>query len=289
VCLQAPFIIPLGCAPSYRMLEPLIVVELATLGLFTGFLAGVLGIGGGMLTVPFVTYILTERGVNADLAVKMAIATSMAAIIFISLSNVRAQHKRGAIRWDVFKNISPGIVIGSLITSVGLFTLIKGQWLAVFFGLCISYSATKMLIAKKPVATKMMPSRTRQSGIGILIGMLSGLVGAGGAFISVPYMTARNIAIHNAIATSAALGMPLAFINTAGFIYTGWNIAHLPTGSLGFVYLPALVVLATASSIMAPIGVRISHRLPMVLLKRFFACMLYVLAAYMMWKGLTNS
>ena len=193
------------------MLEPILIAELAALGIFTGFLAGVLGIGGGMITVPFVTYILTQRGVSADLAVKMAIATSMASIMFISLSNVRAQHKRGAIRWELFKNITPGIMLGSLITSIGLFNFVKGQWLAVFFGLFISFSATQMLRAKKPAATKIMPSPVKQSAVGVLIGVLSGLVGAGGAFISVPYMTARNIPIHNAIATSAALGMPLAF------------------------------------------------------------------------------
>ncbi len=270
------------------MLEPLLIAELAALGLFTGFLAGILGIGGGMVTVPFVTYILTQRGVSADLAVKMAIATSMAAIIFISLSNVRAQHKRGAIRWDLFKNIAPGIVLGSLITSIGLFNFVKGQWLAVFFGLFISFSATKMLHAKKPLATKTMPSSLWQSFVGVLTGVLSGLVGAGGAFISVPYMTARNVPIHNAIATSAAIGMPLALFNTLGFIYTGWGIPELPQGALGFVFLPALVVLATASSITAPLGVRVSHRLPMVTLKRGFACILYALAAYMMWKGLAS-
>jgi uncharacterized protein len=270
------------------MLEPLLIAELAALGLFTGFLAGVLGIGGGMVTVPFVTYILTQRGVGADLAVKMAIATSMAAIIFISLSNVRAQQKRGAIRWDLFKNIAPGIVLGSLITSIGLFNFVKGQWLAVFFGLFISFSATQMLRAKKPLATKTMPNSIKQGFVGVLTGVLSGLVGAGGAFISVPYMTARNVPIHNAIATSAAIGMPLALFNTLGFIYTGWGIAELPQGALGFVFLPALVVLATASSITAPLGVRVSHRLPMVTLKRGFACMLYALAAYMMWKGLSS-
>lgn len=270
------------------MLEPLLIAELALLGLFTGFLAGVLGIGGGMMTVPFVTYILAERGVNADLAVKMAIATSMAAIIFISLSNVRAQHKRGAIRWDVFNNISPGIVLGSFITSIGLFNFVKGQALAVFFGLFISYSATQMLRAKKPVATKTMPSPSKQGMVGVAIGMLSGLVGAGGAFISVPFMTARNIPIHNAIATSAALGMPLALFNTMGFIYTGWGVNGLPPGALGFVFLPALVVLATASAITAPLGVKVSHRLPMPILKRGFACILFALAAYMMWKGLTS-
>jgi uncharacterized protein len=270
------------------MLEPLLIAELAALGLFTGFLAGVLGIGGGMMTVPFVTYILTQRGVSADLAVKMAIATAMASILFISISNVRAQHKRGAIRWDVFKNITPGIVVGSLITSIGLFSLLKGQWLAILFGLFISYSAINMLIAKKPVASKTMPSLAKQGLVGVVIGMLSGLVGAGGAFISVPFMTARNIPIHNAIATSAAFGMPLALINSCGYIYTGWGIEALPKGSFGFVYLPALVVLATASSIMAPIGVKVSHRLPMKLLKQSFACMLFAQAIYMLWKGLTS-
>jgi uncharacterized protein len=271
------------------MLEPLLIAELAALGLCTGFLAGVLGIGGGMVTVPFVTYILTQRGVSADLAVKMAIATSMASIIFISLSNIRAQQKRGAIRWDLFKNIAPGIVLGSLITSIGLFNFVKGQWLAIFFGLFISFSATQMLRAKKPLATKAMPNSLWQGFVGVLTGMLSGLVGAGGAFISVPYMTARNVPIHNAIATSAAIGMPLALFNTLGFIFTGWRLAELPQGALGFVFLPALVVLASASAITAPLGVKVSHRLPMITLKRGFACMLFALAAYMMWQGLTAS
>ncbi len=270
------------------MLEPLLIVELALLGLATGFLAGVLGVGGGMITVPFVTYILSHRGVSADLSVKMAIATSMAAIVFISLSNIRAQQKRGAIRWDLFKNIAPGIVMGSLLTSVGLFNVLKGQSLAVFFGLFISYAATQMLRAKPPLASKAMPAPFWQGLVGVLTGALSGLVGAGGAFISVPFMTARNIPIHNAIATSAALGMPIAFFNSLGFIYTGWGTPELPNGALGFVFLPALVVLATASSITAPLGVKVSHKLPMLTLKRGFACILYTLAAYMMWKGLTT-
>ncbi len=270
------------------MLEPLLIAELALLGLFAGFLAGVLGIGGGMLTVPFITYVLTSRSVEAGLAVKMAIATSTATIVFISLANVRAQHKRGAIRWDIVKNLAPGLVVGGLITSVGLFNLIKGQALAIFFGIFISYSATKMLLAKKPVATKTMPSPAVQGLVGAAIGLLAGLVGAGGAFMSVPFMTLRNIPIHNAIATSAAIGMPIAIVNVAGFIYTGWGLPNLPAGSLGLVFTPALLVLATSSAIMAPVGVRLSHRLPMLPLKRLFACILYALAAYMLWKGLSS-
>ncbi len=270
------------------MLEPLLITELAALGLFTGFLAGVLGIGGGMMTVPFITYILTQRGVSADLAVKMAIATAMSAVVFISISNVRAQQKRGAIRWDIFKTITPGIVLGSLITSALLFNILKGQALAVFFGLFICYSATNMLAAKKPLATKTMPNPAKQGLMGVFIGLVSGMLGAGGAFISVPYMMARNVPLHNAIATSAAFGMPLAIMSTCGFIYTGWGQTGLPAHSFGFVYLPALVILATASSVMAPVGVRFAHHLNVVLLKRFFAFALYLQAAYMLWKGLTG-
>ncbi|MEN9587758.1 MAG: hypothetical protein RIT15_1333 [Pseudomonadota bacterium] len=270
------------------MLEPLLIAELAALGLFTGFLAGVLGIGGGMMTVPFVTYILSHRGINADLSVKMSIATAMATVVFVSISNVRAQHKRGAIRWDIFKTFTPGIVLGSLITSALLFNIIKGQALAVFFGLFICYAATNMLLAKKPVATKTLPSPIRQGLMGTFIGLLSGMVGAGGAFITVPYLSARNIPLHNAIATSAAFGMPLAIINTCGFIYTGWGLSGLPEHSLGFVFLPALLILAIASSIMAPVGVRFAHHLPVLLLKRGFACALYLQAIYMLWKGFSS-
>jgi uncharacterized membrane protein YfcA len=270
------------------MLEPILIAELAALGIFTGFLAGVLGIGGGMLTVPFVTYILSNRGISADLSVKMAIATAMAVVVFVSLSNVYAQHKRGAIRWDIFKTFTPGIVLGSLITSALLFNILKGQALAVFFGLFISYSATKMLLAKKPVASKTLPSHARQGLMGVFIGALSGMVGAGGAFISVPYLSGRNVPLHNAIATSAAFGIPLAIIGTCGFIYTGWGLAGLPAHSLGFVYLPALAILATVSSLMAPVGVKFAHHLPVLLLKRGFACALYLQATYMLWKGLAS-
>ena len=114
-------------------LEPLLIAELAVLGLGTGFLAGLLGIGGGMLMVPFITLILTGRGVAPDLSVKMAIATSMATIIFTSVSSVRAHHKRGAVRWDIVKGLAPGIVLGAAIASLGVFAVLKGSWLALFF------------------------------------------------------------------------------------------------------------------------------------------------------------
>ena len=180
--------------------EPLLIVELAALGLATGFLAGLLGIGGGMLIGPFVTLIMSARGVPADLAVKMAIATSMATIIFTSLSSVRAHHQRGTVRWNIVKGLAPGIVLGGALASVGVFSVLKGTWLALFFALFVSFSATQMLLNKKPKPSREMPGTGGQVAAGSVIGFLSGLVGAGGGFISVPFMLAHNVAIINAVA-----------------------------------------------------------------------------------------
>lgn len=267
--------------------SPLLVFELAVLGLGTGFLAGLLGIGGGMLMVPFITFILSARGVEADLAVKMAIATSMATIIFTSVSSVRAHHKHGAVRWDIVKGLAPGIVLGSMIASLGVFALLKGSWLALFFAGFVSFSATQMLMDKKPKPTRTIPGTPGLLGAGGVIGFLSGLVGAGGGFVSVPFMTWCNVTIHSAVATSAALGFPIALANAVGYVIAGQNVQDLPAGSVGYIYLPALVVIACVSVLMAPLGVKAAHALPVKSLKRVFAGLLYMLAAYMLYKGIT--
>jgi uncharacterized membrane protein YfcA len=268
------------------IIEPLLLAELAVLGLCTGFLAGLLGIGGGMIMVPFLTYMLGSRGVGPDLAVKMAIATSMATIIFTSISSVRAHHKKNAVRWDLVKGLAPGIVMGSLIGSLGIFAFAKGTYLALFFALFVSFSATQMFLDKKPAPTRQVPAFKGLLGAGGLIGLLSGLVGAGGGFISVPFMTWCNVAIHNAVATSAALGFPIALANVAGYIVSGQTVQNLPDYSFGYLWLPALVVIATCSVLMAPMGAATAHKLPVKQLKRVFASVLYLLAAYMLYKGL---
>ena len=268
------------------ILEPLLIAELALLGLCTGFLAGLLGIGGGMLLVPFITLILTGRGVAADLAVKMAIATSMATIVFTSISSVRAHHKRGAVRWDIVKRLAPGIVLGAAIASMGVFAVLKGSWLALFFAAFVSFSATQMLIDKKPAASRTLPGVGGMLAGGGAIGFLSGLVGAGGGFVSVPFMTWCNVVMHNAVATSAALGFPIALANAVGYVVAGQNLEGLPTGSVGYIFVPALAVVATASVLMAPQGVKAAHALPVKQLKRVFALVLYMLAAYMLYRGL---
>jgi uncharacterized membrane protein YfcA len=267
-------------------LEPLLILELAVLGLATGYAAGLLGIGGGMLIGPFVTLIMSARGAPADLAVKMAIATSMATIIFTSISSVRAHHQRGAVRWPIVKGLAPGIVLGGAIASVGVFSVLKGTTLALLFALFVGFSATQMFLDKKPKPSREMPGTGGQIAAGSVIGFLSGLVGAGGGFISVPFMVAHNISILNAVATSAALGFPIALANTVGYVVSGASVQGLPEWSLGYVWLPALAVIASCSVLTAPLGAKMAHRLPVAKLKRLFALVLYCLAAYMAYKGL---
>ena len=273
--------------PRIMTLDVTLILELAVLGLCTGFLAGLLGIGGGMVLVPFLTWMLGQRGVPADLAVKMAIATSMSTILFTSVSSVRAHHKKGAVRWDLVKGLAPGIVLGSLVASLGIFAVVKGSSLAIFFGGFVGFSATQMFLDKKPAPSRQMPGFVGQLGAGGLIGLLSGLVGAGGGFISVPIMTWCNVAIHNAVATSAALGFPIALANVIGYVVAGQDVPNLPEMSVGYLWLPGLVVIASCSVFMAPLGASAAHKLPVKQLKRAFASVLYLLAAYMLYKGFT--
>jgi uncharacterized membrane protein YfcA len=262
-----------------------IILELLALGAFAGFLAGLLGVGGGMLMVPFVTLLLSARGVESAHAVKMAIATSMATILFTSLSSLRAHHRRGAVRWDLVGGIAPGIVVGGLVSGAAAFALVKGAALAVLFALFVGFSATQMLLDRRPKPTRSMPGRLGQGAVGALIGCLSGLVGAGGAFVSVPFMTWCNVPIHNAVATSAALGLPIAAASTLGYVIGGWSLAPALPGAFGYLYLPALVVIASASVLTAPLGARLAHAMDVGRLKKVFALLLYGLAAYMLYKG----
>ena len=261
-----------------------LVLALCAMGLFGGFAAGLLGIGGGMILVPFMTMIFTSLQFAPQLVVHMAIATCLATILFTSMSSVRAHHLQRAVRWSIVRTLAPGILAGSLL----------GPWigkqmnttvLALFFGVFVAIAATQMLIPMRPAGQRALPGTAGMFAAGGVIGVLAGLVGAGGGFVSIPFMTWCNVRIHSAVATSAALGFPIALAGTLSNIYVGWNAPGLPPHSLGLVYLPALAVIASASMIMAPLGARTAHRWPVQRLRRAFALILYALAIYMLWKG----
>ena len=262
-----------------------LVIELLALGVVTGFLAGLLGVGGGMMLVPFLTLILSNRGVEPGLSVKMAIATAMATIFFTSLSSVRAHHQRGAVRWELVRGIAPGIVSGSLLASAGVFALLKGQGLALLFAAFSIFSAVQMLRDSKPKPSRAMPGAGGLFAAGGVIGFLSGLLGAGGAFISVPFMVWCNVTLREAVGTSAALGFPIALASTLGYVIAGWHLAPALPGAHGYIYLPALLIVAAASVTLAPWGARVAHGMDVSRLKGVFALLLCSLAGYMLYKS----
>jgi uncharacterized membrane protein YfcA len=260
----------------------LLVIELLALGTVVGFLAGLLGIGGGMMMVPVMAFLLAQRGVDSGMAVKMAIATSMASILFTSISSVHAHHRLGNVRWDLTRRLAPGIVLGGLLAGAGAFSVLKGQGLALFFAAFIGYMAVNMLRNKKPKPGRDMPGALGTGSVGAAIGFVSGLVGAGGAFLSVPFMTWCNVPPRHAVGTGAALGFPIAAASTAGYLVAGWNLPPALPGAAGYLYLPALVIVAAASMSLAPLGARVAQRINVLALKRLFAVMLLALAASML-------
>lgn len=260
-------------------LEPQLIAELALMGATAGFLAGLLGIGGGMIMVPFMTMILESKGFPSEHVVKMAVATSLATISFTSLSSVRAHHQHGAVLWPIARRLAPGIVIGATV-GAQIAAALPTRVLGMVFALFIAYSATQMFLDRKPKPSRTLPGTPGLLGMGGLIGLLSSVVGAGGAFVSVPFMTWCNVKIHQAVATSAALGFPIALAGTLGYIWAGRGLPDMPAGAFGYLYLPGLLVIASLSMLTAPLGARTAHRMDIRPLKRAFAVVLYLLAAY---------
>lgn len=266
-------------------MDPFLLIALIGLGAGTGFLAGLLGIGGGMTMVPFLTMLLTAQGFPTGEIIKVALATSLSTILFTSASSVRAHFKRGAVRLDLLKWMGAGAFFGTFIGAQFAGAL-KGTWLAGFFALFVGYSALQMLRNKKPTPGRAMPGDKTMAGIGGLIGFISSLVGAGGGFLTVPFLTWCNVAMHQAVATSAGMGFPIALGGLVGYLVAGLDASGLPAGTVGYVYLPALAILAGASVLMAPLGAKTAHAMEVGRLKRIFALLLLSLAAYMLTKAL---
>lgn len=266
-----------------------IVAALLCLGACTGFLAGLLGIGGGMVLTPFMTMLLVHAGVPATAVVHTAIATSLATIMFTSLSSVRAHHRRGAVLWSVVASVAPGILVGAL-AGAEISSLLPTFWISLVFVCFVGFSAVKMFFNAKPEPKRTLPGAVGMFGTGTGIGIVSALVGAGGGFISVPFMVWCNVKMHNAVGTSAALGFPIAAAGTVGYIITGWNVSELPQFPmmLGYIHLPALFSVASASIFTAPLGAKVAHSIDTKPLKRIFACMLLVLAGYMLTRAIES-
>ncbi len=251
--------------------------------MFAGFMAGLFGIGGGLIIVPALAAIFSYLGFDNSVIMHLAIGTSLATIIFTSLSSVWAHNKKGAVLWDIVARLAVGIMIGA--TAAGLIAhLIPTKGLQWFFAFFEFYVALQMTFNFKPDPSRQLPGKGGMLGAGTIIGSLSSFVGIGGGTLTVPFLMWCNTSIHKAIATSAACGLPIAIAGTVGFIISGWGESALPTHTLGYIHLPSLLGIVATSILFAPLGAKLAHQLPVKPLKRAFAGLLFLLAFYMFFK-----
>lgn len=252
------------------------------IGLITGFLAGLFGIGGGLILIPLLSYALTRQGLSADTTMHIAIATSLAIILFTSISAVISQVQYAAVNWQVFWWMSISLVIGSLGGSF-IGSSLSGMVLRIAIGIFTLAIALELIIStghknsKNQNTENPAPKWLFSSG-GLVIGIASAIFGIGGGALIVPYLTWCQLPIKKAIGTSSACTIPVAAASTIGYLWTGYGQSDLPWGSLGFIYFPALIPVAVGSMIFARVGVKFSHSLHPVILKRIFAGLLICIA-----------
>ena len=250
-------------------------------GALAGVLAGLFGIGGGLVIVPILVYCFSLQGVNPDILMQMALGTSLACILFTSVSSARSHNKRGAVDWGTVKRIVLGILIGTYLGSV-LAAWLPSNFLKAFFVVFLYYVGVQMLMGKQPKASRELPSALPMFGVGNVIGVVSSLVGIGGGTLSVPFLAWCNTPMHRAIGTASAIGFPIAVAGTLGYVTNGLGVANRPDFSVGFVYLPALIGIVLMGVFTAPIGVRMAHSLPVPKLKKAFAVLLFVVGTRML-------
>jgi len=255
------------------------------LGAFVGFFAGLLGIGGGAAIVPMLAFIYTAKGFVPDHVVHLALGTSMASILFTSVSSVRAHHQHRAVHWPTVGRMAPGVIVGTFVGAL-IASSLNVRLLTIVFTLLIYYLSSQMFFGRKPQPNHLPMTTLSASFTAATIGVMSSLTATGGAALVIAYLVKRGTTIHNAIGTAAAIGWPLAAAGTAGYIISGYSVAGLPQYSIGYIYLPALAGIVTASIVLAPVGARLAHRTSGTLLKKIFALILFLLATKMLWSFL---
>ena len=254
-------------------------------GAFVGFLAGLLGVGGGMTLVPVLAAMFAAQHFIPDHTVHLALGTGMASIMFTSSASARQHHRLGGVDWSLVRRMGPGMVTGALLATA-LSGWVPQRALALTFAVIVYAGATQILLGRKPSAGRTTPDTPALVAIGLAIGLVCGLVSAGGSFLVVPFLLFCGVAMTTAIGTGAALGVPVAIAGTLGYIFSGRQVPDLPPLSLGFVHAPALLGIVAGSMLTAPWGARAAHRMPVATLRRIFAGLLYVLATKMVWSYL---
>lgn len=253
-------------------------------GVIAGLLAGMLGVGGGIVIVPVLLTAFHYLGIVPGLTAHLAIGTSLATIVFTSLSAIRAQQRKRAIDWPLVRALVPAVIVGSFLSGY-VAGWISGGLLRTLFGVFLILASVQLLLNWRPAGHGGLPGRFGLWGAGAVIGMISALVGIGGGTLTVPFLSWCDVEMKRAVAASSTLGFALALFGAAGFVLSGWGHAELPPWSLGYVYLPAWLGISATSVLFAPLGVRLSHALPVGTLKRVFGVLLLLVAIRMLFFG----
>lgn len=257
------------------------ILALLALGAFTGFFAGLFGIGGGGIMVPVLTLLFVQQQFPTEHIVHLALATSMAAIVPTAIASLRAHHQYQAVLWPVVIKIAPGILLGTFAATF-LASYLSAQPLAIFFSCFMAFVALQMVLNRKPTPSRQLPGTVGLSSVGAGIGGISALVAIGGGTLTVPFLVWCNISLPIAIGTSAAVGLPIALAGATGYAANGWGITDLPTHTFGYIFWPAVLAMAVMSFITAPLGAKLAHRLPLALLKKLFSLLLIGLSVQML-------
>jgi len=257
------------------------VIYYIILGSFVGVAAGLMGIGGGGIIVPTLTMLFLMQGMAPSEVVHMALGTSMATIVITSFSSLRAHHKRGSVMWNVAKMMTPGILIGAFLATF-LASILSSFYLAILFSIFMAYVSIQMFLNKKPKPSRKLLGASGQFFSGSIIGAISALVSIGGGSLSVPYLIWQNVDLKKAIGTSAAIGFPIAISGTLGYMINGWGHTDMSHLVFGYVSLPTFFIIAFFSYFTAPLGVKLTHILPVQITKRIFALLLITLSIKML-------
>lgn len=259
-----------------------LILVFLTLGTFVGFMAGLLGVGGGGILVPVLTTLFIYQGFPMQSVVHIALGTSMACITITSLSSLRAHHANGAVVWLLVKAMAPAIVLGTFLATF-IAAQISSKGLAIFFAVFMAYVASQMFRSKKVQASGSEAGKLELSLVAFGIGAISALVSIGGGSLTVPYLSWRDIDIRKAIGTSAALGFPIAVTGTLGYLINGIAAGGTnPQYTLGFIYLPAVLLVTVTGYFTAPLGAKLTQTLPVQALKRTFGVLLIILSLKML-------
>ncbi|WP_372598047.1 sulfite exporter TauE/SafE family protein [Amphritea sp.] len=257
-----------------------LIIAFIMLGTVVGFLAGLLGIGGGLVMVPVLTSLFIWQGIPQEQVVHLALGTSMASIIITSISSMRAHHKRGGVLWPVLRRIAPGIVAGAFLATF-LASVLSSASLGIFFACFLVYASIQMFMNIKPKPSRNLPGTSGLFAAGSVIGSISALVSIGGGTLTVPYLSWHNIDVKKAIGTSAAIGLPISVAGSIGYLVNGLSADLQIDYVFGFIYLPGVILISMMSYFMAPVGAHVAHRLPVPVLKKVFAVLLLGLAIKM--------